>query len=84
MRMLNRAVPVLAMASLVALVAGCGAGQYHDTRAAVDARPECSGMHGEKTGEPIPAWCDREQGMSWSTEEDDEVELDFSGNKGDD
>lgn len=84
MRMSNPMIRPLALASALALLAGCGAGEYHDTRAAVDARPECSGMQGEKTGEPIPAWCEREQGMSWSSGADEDVELDFSGDKGDD
>ncbi|MBB1061576.1 hypothetical protein [Marilutibacter spongiae] len=75
--------PVLPLVLASGLLAGCGAGEYHDTRDAVDARPECSGMRGETKGEPVPAWCEREQGMTWSSD-DDEVELDFSGNKGDD
>lgn len=81
MRMFNPMIPLLALA---ALLAGCGSGQYRDTNPAVDARPECGGIQSGKTGEPVPAWCEREQGTTWSSGSDEDVELDFSGDKSDD
>lgn len=69
------------VAGLLALMlGGCAGVDYYDTNAAVDARPECTGMGHEKAGEPVPAWCEREQGASWSSGDDDKMEVDFSGN----
>lgn len=71
--------------SLSLALAGCASRpSYYDTNAAVDARPECTGMGNEKTGEPVPAWCEREQGATWSTDDDDKMEVDFSGKNDDD
>jgi hypothetical protein len=68
-----------ALLAAAVLVAGCGSVEYRDSNAAVDARAECLGMGSEQTGEPIPAWCKREQGTTWSSGSDDKIEVDFSG-----
>lgn len=69
----------LAALSLSLMLAGCAGVDYHDAHAAVDARPECAGMGRDKTGEPLPAWCERTQGASWSSGGDDRMEVDFGG-----
>ncbi|MCF7223691.1 hypothetical protein [Marilutibacter chinensis] len=70
--------PVAIAGLLALLTGGCASVDYYDTNAAVDARPECTGMGHEKTGEPVPAWCEREQGATWSGGADDKMEVDFS------
>ncbi|MBB1089629.1 hypothetical protein H4F99_14180 [Lysobacter sp. SG-8] len=68
----------IATAVLLAGLAACATGEYYDTNAAVDARPECAGMGTERTGEPVPSRCQREQGMRWDSDSDDKIEVDFS------
>ena len=61
--------------SATALLSACGSVEYRDTNAAVDARPECDGSMG-RPGEPVPAWCDRTQEATWSSESES-AEIDF-------
>lgn len=58
-----------------ALLSACGSFEYRDPNAAVDARPECDGSAG-RPGEPVPAWCDRTQEGTWSSESES-AEIDF-------
>ncbi|MGH8083659.1 MAG: hypothetical protein ACREPV_00080 [Lysobacter sp.] len=58
-----------------ALLSGCGGFEYRDTNAAVDARPECDGSIG-RPGESVPAWCDRVQEGTWSSDSES-AEIDF-------
>lgn len=51
------------------LLTGCSSVEYRDTNDAVDARPECAGGVG-RPGEPVPAWCERTQETTWSTDSD--------------
>lgn len=68
---------ILVLSAAVLVLAGCGSVEYRDTNAAVDARPECTGMGGQP-GEPVPEWCERSQEATWSSDDDSEP-LDFDG-----
>ncbi|MGQ4660826.1 hypothetical protein [Lysobacter sp. F6437] len=60
---------VLIAAITATLLSACGSMEYRDTNAAVDARPECDGSVG-RPGELVPAWCERTQEATWSSESD--------------
>ena len=63
------------------LLAACGSVEYRDRNAEVDARPECDGSLG-RPGEPVPAWCNRSQEATWSSDSESD-EIDFSGSDDD-
>ena len=52
------------IAIAVAVLAGCGAVEYKDTNAAVDANPQCAAT--AKPGELVAPWCKREQSANWT------------------
>lgn len=63
--------------SIVLLVlAGCGSGRYFDTRAEVDARPECAGVHGQDAS--AAPWCERKTGIGYTIGGEGEP-VDFTG-----
>ena len=62
-----RSLTLLATAVLAGSLTGCGGVEYRDRNAEVDARPECDGSVG-RPGEPVPAWCDRTQEATWSSD----------------
>lgn len=63
------------------LFSGCASMEYHDTNAAVDARPECAGTEYARNGEGVPGWCDRSSTVKWSSSgtDSDSAGLHFGG-----
>lgn len=64
---------IVCVLACLALLAGCANGEYRDTNAAVDARPECAGTENAKPGEGIPAWCARSSTVTWPASDSSEV-----------
>ena len=72
-----RTIAFLPLLGIAVLASACGSVEYKDTNAAVDARPECAGSD-PRPGEPVEAWCKREQSATWSNRDTPEP-VDFEG-----
>ena len=61
------------------LLTACSSVEYHDTTAAVDARPQCAGMDEDEPNTVLPDWCERTQSATWRLGDEGMPAPDFGG-----